>query len=499
MQSIAVITIVFAIYWGAVELLKRRGLFERYNISIIGPVLMIRTKKGLNLLEKLSKWRKFWRIFADFGLPAVFLGMGFMFSLILLTDYILFTRPPEPSALTNPKNVLLLPGINDYIPFLWGLIGLVVTLVVHEFSHAILCRVEGVKVKSLGILLALIPIGGFAEPDEAELTDKNKVTRRQRVRIYSAGVVSNFAVAAVSFAMFIYLLNFLTPTVIVIDSDIKGVEPGSVVVEINGIKVKTQEDVYKAINNTERVSFLIKKGQETKSIAVPNIRGVKIAKLYRLDGQTFPAEEAGMKEGMIIVKINNTPIKTPQDFQKIMSQTKPGQMLKIAVFHNGTYKSFNVTLANLNGRGFLGVYVQTTDYIGGLSLGYSSVILDELKSIPEKLKSARGWIYLVAMPFLRFQGFTGMLTEFFEAPAEVFWLLNLFYWIGWLNFYVGLFNCLPAIPLDGGRIFHETFSYILARKYGDKADEVSSKIVKTFAIIVFTSILLSIVIPNIPR
>ncbi|KUK06092.1 MAG: hypothetical protein XD48_1658, partial [Archaeoglobus fulgidus] len=70
-----------------VEWLRRRGTLERYNITAYGPVLMIRTKRGLDFLERLSRAKTFWRLFADLGLPAVFAGMVFMFSLILIADY----------------------------------------------------------------------------------------------------------------------------------------------------------------------------------------------------------------------------------------------------------------------------------------------------------------------------------------------------------------------------------------------------------------------------
>ena len=138
--------LIFTIYWISVEILKKKGILEKKKITAIGPILMIRTTRGLTLLEKLSKPKKIWRIIATLGIPTVFLGMAFMFSLALVMDYIMLTTPPKPSPATSPRNALLIPGINEFIPLVWGLIGLIVTLVVHELSHAILCRVEGVRV-----------------------------------------------------------------------------------------------------------------------------------------------------------------------------------------------------------------------------------------------------------------------------------------------------------------------------------------------------------------
>ncbi len=494
LETVLMVLIVFLIYWTIVKILDNRGLLSKYNISSIGPILMIRTSRGLKFLDKLAKYKAVWRTVANLGIPLVFLSMGFMFSLVLLSDYIMFTNPPKASALTNLRNVILLPGVNEFIPVLWGLLGLVVTLIVHEFSHAILCRVENVRVKSLGVLLALIPIGGFAEPDENEL--KNKIKRIQRVRIFAAGVVSNFIVAAIAFPVFFYLLGFVSPAVVVIDSDVKEIARGSIVLEVNGFSVRDQADVYKAIGSSKNVTLKIReKNGEVKFVEIPNLMGVRVVDLYREDSKVYPAEIAGIKRGMVIVKIDNKAVRNFTEFRKIMSNTKPGQNVTVMVYYNGTFRTFNVTLADMNGRGFLGVYVQSTDYIGGLSLAYSSYILNELKSIPRTLSSLYGWLYMIAMPF-RFQGFVGEIKNYFEAPEHVFILLNAFYWIAWLNFYVGLFNCLPAIPLDGGRIFQESFSYILSKRYRERADEISMKVVKFLAVVVFSSFLLSIIIPN---
>jgi membrane-associated protease RseP (regulator of RpoE activity) len=161
--------VIFAVYWLFVIFLNSRGTLERYGISAYGPLLMLRTIRGLRLLDKLANPKKFWRVFADIGIPLTVFGMFFMLAILLIGDFRLLVTQPAPSALNAPQNVLLIPGVNQFIPLTWGLIGLIVTLVVHELSHGILSRVADIKVKSLGLLIALVPIGAFAEPDESQL------------------------------------------------------------------------------------------------------------------------------------------------------------------------------------------------------------------------------------------------------------------------------------------------------------------------------------------
>ncbi|AGK60524.1 hypothetical protein Asulf_00501 [Archaeoglobus sulfaticallidus PM70-1] len=492
---------IFIVYWVVVAILNSKKILEKHGITAYGPILMIKTEKGLELIDKIGKKKRFWRLFANAGIPAVFAGMIFMFVLIILMDIVLFTNPPPPSEITNPKNILLIPGVNDWIPFEWGVIGLLVTLVVHEFSHAILCRVEGVKVKAMGIILALVPIGGFAEPDEGQLMSQS-VKRIQRIRIFSAGVISNFIVAIFAFSLFFYLINFLSPTVSVIgvyeDSPLYGlVEKDSIITKINGVEVKTPEDMDKVLKS-EILTIEIEKNGVVKEIKVENLAGPRI--VYLLDG--YPAKNAGLKEGMIIYSINGERTYSINSFFNAMKKTKPEQVVEVVLYSDGKFitKEVKLTKHPNYDSGFLGVSVE--EQISGMRIAYSSLLLDWLKSIPDMLSSPKGLFILVSMP-LNFRGF-GEETSFYFLPQgfwedkgeTIFYLLNTLYWIGWINFYVGLFNCLPAIPLDGGRVFHETMTMLLSRKYGDRAEKISMNTGKVLAILVFASIILSIVIPN---
>ncbi|MBO8181895.1 MAG: site-2 protease family protein [Archaeoglobus sp.] len=493
---------IFLVYWVVVTILKSKKKLEKYNITAYGPILLIRTEKGLNFLDRISRNKAFWRRIADSGVPAVFAGMAFMFILILIMDFVLFTNPPPPSELTNPKNALLIPGLNDWIPLEWGIIGLLVTLVVHEFSHGILCRVEGVRVKSMGVILALVPIGGFAEPDEEELLDKNKTRRIQRIRIFSAGVISNFIVAFFAFALFFYLISALSPTVTVLgvypDSPAYGVvEELSIVKEINGVKVVYPEDVDKAIKS-DILRITVEKNGETKTVELENLAGPRIVGLIK----GYPALDAGLKEGMIIYSINGIRTYSISSFFNVMKKTKPGDGVDVVVFYQNEFKHYSFQLGKhpSGNTGFMGVSVE--DQISGMRIAYSSLILDWLRSIPSQLSSPRGWLTIISMP-INFRGFGEESSAFFipqgfwkDKGETIFYILNILYWVGWIDFYVGLFNCLPAIPLDGGRVLHETLSSILTRRFGERGEEMSLAAGRFLAFIVFSSLLLSILIPN---
>lgn len=553
MSTFYIVLLVLLLYWQLVIFLDRRGTLEKYNISAYGPILMIRTSKGQEFLDRLAVHKKFWRIFADIGLPAMLLGMLVMFVLILLpvVTSIQTQTVPQPSKFNEIQNILFIPGVNEFVPLVWGIIGLMVTLVVHEFSHAILSKVEGVRVKSMGILLALIPIGGFAEPDEEQLlgkrpekdndeekdkTPKKYATRRERVRILTAGVMANFVTALVAFIVFFSLLGSLSPVGEVMIADVipgqpadqAGVKPNMVLTGINGNDVNNAADFLlyaKPLEPGSKVTLdLFDRGErkEIQLIAIEGnntLTGVPVAGVV----EGSPAEAAGIKAGMILIKMDDTELNGLHDFIEFMNSTTKGQKVDVHTMSNSSVNAsveiFNdVELAGSQEKGFLGVSYSLEEnaisYSMGLSVGQfpASGFLQGMKNIPSSMTELTGWGHLFILPFFDLDGEIfprfkiDLLTYFYEPSgwaasigAGLFILLNIFLWVGWTNFIAGLFNCLPAVPLDGGHVFRDVMTAILTRTVGDgeKVERISEAIVLLFALLVLSSFLFIIVVPRV--
>ncbi|VVB88252.1 Peptidase family M50 [uncultured archaeon] len=543
--------LVFLLYWLFVMFLDRRGILSKYNITAYGPILMVRTQKGQRLLDKLAVHKSFWRTFANIGLPAMLIGMLVMFLLILFVDFALIrsfqtqTVPP-PTRLNEPQNFFLIPGINEYIPFEWGVIALIVTLVVHEFSHAILCKVEGIRVKSMGILLALIPIGGFAEPDEEQLLGKKEekseketepappkkvATRSERVRVLTSGVMANFATAFVAFILFFSLLGSISPVGEVMVTSVQGhpaeqagIKQNMIITQINDKPVNSAEDFLLYTHTLEPGSKVtlnvIDTNRERKVInlvttsdngAYPGIRVYDVV-------SGSPAKAAGIKPDMILVRVNNTEIKGLDDFVNFMNSTEPGQKIDVYVLSDNSTNASMVVFKNIeltrypydpNARkGFLGISyapdVGAVSYSLGIGVGQFQAknFLNMLENIPSLLNRVEGWVYLFSLPIFGFTGngfpgFSGLMTYFYEpvgwaAPLGngIFWILNILMWVGWMNFYVGLFNCLPAVPLDGGQVFRDVMASSLSRIIGDgeKVEKVTNAVVILFAVLILMSL-----------
>ncbi|MEM2770033.1 MAG: site-2 protease family protein, partial [Nitrososphaerota archaeon] len=184
----------------------------RENVELRFPLIIIRTRRAAALFEALGRSR----LAGAFGLGSaialpVLAGIATFFLLTSLT--LILTRPEVQQAQRElgPASYVLLPGINPYLPLLYGWIGIVVALVVHEGAHGVLARRYNYTVKSSGIVLFLgIPIGAFVETDESEIRSGRF---SEVVKILSSGPASNAAVAALALIGVLVISSGLVPSI----------------------------------------------------------------------------------------------------------------------------------------------------------------------------------------------------------------------------------------------------------------------------------------------
>lgn len=222
-----------------------------------------RTKKGLNLIKKLSQYRIF-SYLADLGIVFAFGIFGVLYLvyserkkrfLNAVFDYLLFLLCsillllPTSMGTQSPAIMIILfifgfgglslylvgwatfniikdllasqtpvplltpvipgveiPGVPINVPVsAW--VSIIILMLVHEFSHAITSTAEKIKVKSMGLITAgLFPVGAFAEPDEKEL---KKTKMHKRMRIYAAGSIMNFVFAFIFLGLLVVSFNFM--------------------------------------------------------------------------------------------------------------------------------------------------------------------------------------------------------------------------------------------------------------------------------------------------
>jgi membrane-associated protease RseP (regulator of RpoE activity) len=442
-QGLLIFFSILSAYFIIIYILKLKGLFEKFNLSMFGPFLMIRTKKGRNLLKKIAKRERFWKAYGTWGI-IICVSLMIIFTLFFVYSnfsFILFSTPQERAALPGPEIALVYPGINPALPIEtigYFIIAFIVAVVVHEFSHGILAIVGKMKVKSLGLLFMIVPVGAFCEPDEEELKKADPV---KRMRVFAAGPLSNFTVAMV---IIITLTCVFMP-------------------------------------------------------AVSHVQGVDI--FYSLDNS--PGEEIGLSAGCVITSINDTSVSDLYVFREVMDETYPNQTINITYFRKGEYIKKEVKLTSVyqydtsnetyKNISFLGIgfnpYIHFFDYVKNPFLNDFPFSFLGLTLLP--LSSYILGYNPIAEPYTHAYQLEGPLSA---ISPDIFWIIfTILFWIFWLNFLLGLFNILPMIPLDGGYLFKDAFSLFLKKISKNITDEKTEKISKNVAFVVSLIILFAIV------
>ena len=195
------------LFWLIVLLLSYLLRNKKEAAIVFFPLLaMFKTKKLNNFIKRASKKApKFWKIFWTIG---IFISFGFtIFALyFFFSNFINLIINPKPEQAVVP----IIPGVTiDLSLFLTYLILPILFIVTtHELAHGISASVEGVDIKSTGVLGAglfyIIGFGAFVEVDE-RLLNSSKIHRNTRLRIAAAGTYINGITAGIAF---ILLLSF---------------------------------------------------------------------------------------------------------------------------------------------------------------------------------------------------------------------------------------------------------------------------------------------------
>tara|TARA_B100000767_G_C19769861_1_gene539377 strand:- start:248 stop:1711 length:1464 start_codon:yes stop_codon:yes gene_type:complete len=421
-------------YW------ESSGKLDQWNASrvLFGMVLMLRTSKGKKSLEFISKPRRFWRAYGEVSLwvcwGAMFIVSAFI--ILAIVSAIIFGNQAEPRPLSE---MVAIPGISPIIPLGWGVLAFVICLVIHEFGHGIQARAHGMRVRNFGLLMAgPLPLGAFAEPEYSEISNS---PRRERQRMFAAGPATNI------FAAFI-LLIILGQVAGQFESSDSGVHSSKIILESG-------------------------------------------------------ADEAGLEPWDVIVAINGSEIIDTQDFVDVMDDVTAGQTVPMEIirYNNGSQETIQVKLTDKYAYYLdLGVDADTLDsmgveegdaFLGVQELASGTAGVDRLAgwTHPDFETSALGYVVSVPRDLLKIlitpfenQGVAihpaqeemlgagdGWLSSLVGLAGLIF-LVNLLFWLIWVNILLGFTNLFPMIPFDGGHLFKDMVHGIMSglRNIGKK-------------------------------
>ena len=304
----------FVIVW-ILALLFRNKL----KIDIEGPIIMRRTQRLKGFIEPVAnRSPRFWRWSMNLGLPVAVFFMGLMLILIILSLETLIQAPSVAILLPGVD----IPGSPIFVPLGYGLIALMTVIVVHEFGHGIISRVDGVRIKSIGVLLLAVLPGAFVEPDEEDIEKSKRISK---LRMYAAGSIFNLALAAVSLILFLFI------TVMIISSMSLGI-PG---ISVPGTSIKTESITL--LNNSGPIFPTF----QTEGVAITSV----VPK--------SPADGI-LQNGMVIQSINGISTSNLNNFSSLSNQTKIGETLNFQT-NQGTFSVKAGVNPNNATRGYIGI------------------------------------------------------------------------------------------------------------------------------------------------
>lgn len=355
------------------------------------PLILIHTPYGLNFFDKVASL-KIAKVYANFNTYFMPLITALAVFLIVGSLMVLFSNGAAREGVRDigPQSNLLIPGLNPYLPWTYGWVALVLTIIIHEAGHGIVARVYGVKVESTGLVLILgFPIGAFVNIEREELA---RTKLKEKSAILTAGPLNNMILAGLSLGLLYIVVSSLVPLpqpedaqygveiMTVGDGSLAssiGMKRGDVIVDIQGNNVEHIEDLSRLLQlnlgNTVAIAWKDSSGQEvTKTVSIP--------------------DSVQPNTGILGVTITNV----SPDPEFVLSR----------------YKS-------AFGSNPIAILLPPTMAEG--SVPYSDLMAS-------KYSSALGPAFPVIANFL--------------------------FWLWFVNFNVGIFNALPIGPLDGGQLYN---------------------------------------------
>ncbi len=379
--------------------------------------------------------------------------------------------------------------MNIAIVIILFILTLFVVISLHELGHFIAARRAGVKVEEFGLgfpprlfgikrgetvySVNAIPLGAFVKSTgENDPTVPGSLASKgpwSRLGIYAAGPLVSI------FLAFILLSAFFTlPTSVVVGNgvmvhsvakgspaEVAGIEPGNVILKVNGNPVYKWGDIQSRVNSSEEeeeITLLLQRdGSQSETSLKPEFdpslerRVIGVLLCWNIVNQVredSAAAKVGIRPGDTILSINGHAIYNDESMSHVLASVAEGEKIHITLLRGGEEIVKELDSAR---------------QVTGIKLSWVDGVRIEQERLPVWKAAYLGGWYITHMPELIVASIplikedpgkalvgpigAGQLTV--EAVKSAGFNFMLFM-AGIISLGIGLFNFFPIPPLDGG-------------------------------------------------
>jgi regulator of sigma E protease len=385
-----------------------------------------------------------------------------------------------------------------------------IMIFVHEWGHFVAAKLAGVRVEvfSLGFGLRLfgvkrgdtdyrisaLPFGGYVRmagdnPVEERTGAPDEFLSKPRwvrVLIAIAGPTMNILLAFAIFWGIFWLVGVPTPTylrqaadvVAIPQADVSGIQPGDHIIEVNGVKTSTWDNVLAEVSKAkpgDSVSILVTRNGADQTLAakVPakaDVFGLvgypAMAPIVDEVAIGFPAEKAGLKPGDIVASLNGKPVVSWPQLVEGVHQSG-GQPVQFVIRRDGAELPLTITpMQGMDSDGGsvwqIGVSPRTKDDYQRQS--FATAAKDALAACMitmRQIKDVLAGLFTGKVSIRELQGVVGIARE--SGRAAKGGPLRLIELMAIISINLGLLNLLPIPILDGGHVLLLAIEGLLRR------------------------------------
>ena len=429
---------------------------KRANLQRQGLLYLYRTRIGLKIIEWTSK--KYAKILKPMEYVVITSGYllmaGIIWGLVRLS-IVYLSSPDLARQLKVPVLIPLIPYLPelfkiDFLPpfyFTYWIIIIAIIAIPHEFAHGIFARLNKIKVHATGFGFLGPFLAAFVEPDEKKM---NKAPKKAQLAILASGTFANVLMTILfALLMWLFFVTSFSPAGVYFNTYSADIVNTSDIQAVHGFPISNLSALSLAKNETFVDITVNNKTYYTNLFVAQQLISEGVEKAdYLVVYEDSPALRARLHGA--ITHIGPHSIKSYSDLNKTISKYSPGDKIEIRTMQDGEEKVYPITLANKNGRAFLGIGIRPYQSSG--FLGWVYKIISQIKD-----------------PIVYYESSIGNLGTF---------IYDLLWWIVIINISVALCNMIPVGIFDGGRFFYITIWGLTgSQKIGERAFKYATWII----------------------